>query len=447
MDRGTELILSAKNAAARSAYYDHVAVPDAGDIARHISAASILYKQSNLPNLSMRTLSASLTATGLSTLRANHNVRSLLLRAYMLMPTNAVGGVFGKSLWIFTSVENLLPRSGSLEVPELDQVSDVLEPLDYSNINCLHLRGWISAVASALRRRRPEVEGPSSLHVVNEALIRLRSTDWKCAQEAQTALTTLKTFTQPTWWTTITPTESVDDRRDLHFRALLNERQYRHDMSTMDLKNYTLVVTDVSGLFLGSASHTIDLMRAVRGSVRQVGIATRVLRVLGSGANGPQGLINSIFQERLNAAHELSRTLQTIAECATELDGRTYATHGDGVSILLPQERWQTLLERLTSSSMPLPVALGRAPVQDSPRNAELAAERDLIHAKVSMASAGQWIAAHTDDESPADFGLGLRRLQHLAASDDAVERWIGLKGLRSIATCDSSTGLGTYDI
>lgn len=446
MDRESELLFSANNTAASSAYYDHVSVPDAGDIAKNIAAASIFSKEpsyldASSLSLNMTTLSASLTATGLSTLMANHQVRCLLLRAYLRMPWNCVGGVFGKTLWIFSSTKtrDFLYRDDPLGIPELDQVSDILEPVDYSNIDRFHLRGWISAVASTLRRRCPELEGPNSLHIVHEALMRLRSTDWECHEDVQTVLTTLKAFTQPTWWTTITPTENIDDRWDLHFRALLNERQYRHDMSVMDLKNWTLAITDVSGLFLGSVRHTSDLMRvAAGGMVERMGIAGRVLRAFDGTADEPEALIRYVFQERLNAAQELSNTLQIIAECAKEVGGRAYATHGDGASILIPQARWDALLGRLSSSSIPLPIVLGGAPLVHSPREAELVAERALVRAKASMELSRQWVVAQIDDERPKNFHRGLRRLQCLAESNDAVEKWIGLKGLRSIAISSS---------
>jgi hypothetical protein len=429
--------------AARSAYYDHMAVPDAGELARHIAAASTPWKGhrylgENASNLNMTTLSASLTATGLSTLKANQKVRSLLLRAYIHMPLNSVGGVFGKTLWIFASTNtNDLPSTdGSRGISELDQVSDVLESSDYSHIDRFHLRGWISAVASALRRRSPELGSPNSRHVVHEALMRLRSTDWECEEGAQTALATLKAFTQPTWWTTINPAKIIDDRRDLHFNALLNERQYRQDASAMDLENWTLAVTDVAGHFLGSARQTSDLMRAAAdGTAFRLGIATRVLRALDTELNEQNALIGYVFQERLNAAQELARTLQLVAERVTELGGRAYATHGDGVSIILPPERWKALLEQLGHSSIPLPVVLGGAPIIRAPMDAELAAERALARAKASRTAADQWIVAHIGDEDPTDFRRGLRRLQRLAESNDVVEKWIGLKGLGSIAS------------
>jgi hypothetical protein len=60
------------------------------------------------------------------------------------------------------------------------------------------------------------------------------------------------------------------------------------------------------------------------------------------------------------------------------------------------------------------------------------------MRAKVSTALTGQWIVANIGDESPTSFHQGLRRLQRLAESDDVVEKWIGLKGLRSIAASSS---------
>lgn len=440
----TELLALAQDMAEPCAYYDYLDIPDGGDISKSIVKVAAQHQQYSIAepiSLHMLTFSTPLGSKRLPTIRANRMARSTLLRAYMRQPPGYVGGIFGKTLWSYGCNCGSVPSFSDnyLKIPQLDQVSDILEPTDYIHVDHFHLRGWVAAVASALKRRSPELHGSDSREVVMKGVAQVRAADWDRRDQAHMALSTLKAFTQPTWWTTKTPSNNTRYGFDLHFPSLLNERQYRHDISAVDTKNLILAVTDIPSFFLGSAYKVGDLIRAARGGpLSRMGIAGRVLRAFSTGQEKSETLLPRVFEERLNAAQELARTLQDIGEYVTDLGGRTYATHGDGVSIIMPRRAWSALLVQLNNSSIPLPVALGGVSIDRATRDVEQAAEMALLNAKASMNVGSQWIEGCLDHGMSTDIQRGLDTWNRLAVSNDAVENWIGLKGLRSIAVSSS---------
>jgi hypothetical protein len=439
MNAQEELLSCARASAEACPYYDHAWVPDAGNLAhRIVDAANASRWDTDSPQLGllqMTTVSESLSQASLPTLQANHETRKAILELYRRTPPTSAAGVFGKTLWVFTADRDLgaLENSPTSVQKSMGRVTDSLTPADYGDTERLHLRGWVSAVASALKRKFPQIGGRDSRELVHAVLARLKNTDWESPAQAEAALGALKAFTQPTWWTTLTPDPAIRRGHDLHFTALYSERQYRQDALHRRLDD-CLLVTDVPGLFLGSARKVTDLERMATGDSFPVGIAGTILRSLTHTGDAAQDLLRAAFLGRIKVAGDLSQTLRVIARCADPYGGRTYATHGDGVSVIMPASRYRHFARELelAESDLALPVAIGSAPLDHGLDRAEVDAERSLWKIKTSTQPETPFAHVLTDAEDEAYAQPDVSNWQAMANSRDAVERWMGAKQLRS---------------
>jgi hypothetical protein len=437
MNAREELLSRAKACAEACPYYDHAWVPDAGDLAhRIVDAANASRRDTDSPQLGllqMTTVSESLSQASLPTLQANHDTRKAILELYRLTPPTCAAGVFGKTLWVFTADQDLAAIDNPVTFVQqsLGKVTDSLTPADYGDMERLHQRGWVSAVASALKRKFPQIDGGDSQELVSTVLARLKETDWESLAQAEAALGALKAFTQPTWWTTLTPDPAIRPDHDFHFTALYSERQYRQDALHGRLDD-CLLVTDVPGLFLGSARKVTDLERMAAGDSVPLGIAGTILWSLALTGDYAQDLLRAAFLGRIKVARDLAQTLHVIAECAAPYGGRTYATHGDGVSVIMPASRYLHFARELAKSDLALPVAIGSAPLDQALDRAEVDAERSLW--KVKTSTQPETPSAHvlTDAEHEVYVQPNVSSWQAMANSGDAVERWMGTKQLRS---------------
>lgn len=427
----------------RSAYYDDSIVPDAGALALQItkqtSSEIVSPSQSRLGSMEMATFSASLSRTGLPTLAANRLVRDHLRHLYGKIPENCVGGVFGKSLWMFGPqpvLEEFYGHQSRVNDPMSQRVVTALLPGEYSSVAALHFRGWAASVETSLKRRSPNDQSLRSGSALSDAIDSLSRLDWESPYQINQGLSTLKAFTQPTWWTTEAPDPPLgNEDTDLHFPSLWNERRYRQDFSKIDSERWILAVTDVRGLFLGAASSSADLVRAAAGNpLSRPGIATLSLRALCRAQADGYDIARALFRERLTASAALARTLDLISKTAKEVGGRAYATHGDGASLMIPHQHWEEFRLRLNSCLLPLQVAVGVAGRGIIGRAAEDAAERAVTKAKAAMATEETSVSCHVGEGHSRASEEGTERWRRMARSDDGIRRWIGEKGLRSLA-------------
>jgi hypothetical protein len=379
-------------------------------------------------------MSESLSQAGLPTMRANSEARESLKRLYYRIAATHSAGVFGKTIWAFAAEDvSDVPALPAPVQQRVGRVSDLLTWTEYSDIGRLHMRGWVSAVASALKRKTLLAHDGDSLDMVSTALVHLKQTDWESPAQARRGLSTLKAFTQPTWWTEATPTPTVRRGHDLHFNALYSEQQYRRDAARSQ-RDSRLLVTDVPGLFLGSARSVKDLARMTVGdSDARMGIAGVILKSLRLVPSATEDLTRSAFLGRIRVAHDLSQTLQLIALCAARNGGRAYATHGDGASVILPKGQSPGFAHELAEANLPLPVVIGSAALRLGVEIAERAAERSLtrIKAAAQLQNLSAYVLTDLDRKSPVPEDIALWREK--AHSKDEVEKWMGAKTLRSL--------------
>jgi len=432
-----ELLSCARAGAEASPYYDDARVPDAGKLAHRIADATKAYRWDTdsppLGLLQMTTVSESLSEVNLPTLQANHEVRQAILELYRSTPSACAAGVFGKTLWVFAADGDFGAFENSLTSAQQSSgmVTDSLTPADYGDVEQLHLRGWVSAVASALKRKFPQIGGMDSRELVQAVLSRLKNTDWESPAQAEAALTALKAFTQPTWWTAQTPDPAIRPGHDFHFTALYSERQYREDARNIRLSD-CLLVTDVNGLFLGSARRVTDLDRMAAGERVPEGIAGTILRSLTHTCDDASDLSRAAFLGRIKVARDLSQTLRVIAQCAATYGGRAYATHGDGASVIMPASRYPHFAHELVEADLALSVTIGSALLDHGLGRAEADAERSLWKVKSSIQLEAPCAPVLTDAEEEAYAQPDVSTWRTMANSKDAVEKWMGAKQLRS---------------
>lgn len=427
-----------RRSALPSDYFDDAILADAGELARtiHVAAQSALSStrsaRSLPPYLSLTTVDASLTDMRMTGLAANRAIRAELLRLAAAAPPTSVSGIFGKTLWCFSPSEYTDSWPPISSMARLGKSTDRLTTPDVLSMHRLEVRGWLSSVAAALTRRGFAAAVNDSSELVSAACQSIRETDWMQA-DAAAGLRALKCFTQPTWW--VRPRRLSTDRRlDRHFRLLQSERQYRHDVLERADGEWVLALTDVAGLFLGEVRSQEGLHRLAvgEGETSSFGVAGSMLNALQRhrSAYVPG---DALFSARRQVARRLDDALSRIAETVGVLGGEAYATHGDGVSVLLPRECWDSWVSELGRSPPNLRTAVGGVLLHNSSEEAERAVEIALVTARAGLVLGGASFGAHLGKGDESLIDSARRKWMALAGSADVVERWIGSKALATL--------------
>lgn len=437
------ILMTARDQAGQSPYFDDSPMLDAADVARVISMAAQerLNGQGRIaeeqPNLTLTTLGGPLAGMSLPTLRANELVRASLRAAARNANTNAVPGIFGKSLWIFSSTSEWHDqrwRPGCLD-PGIGMVSESVPAGDYSNLDRFNLRGWLGSVHLSLRRRAHIGDLRDSVEAATLTARRIAKINWGDDRQVWDALQMLKCFTQPTWWIAKPTGGTGDTRLDRHFTCLFSEQQYRMDLRKRATSEWVLAITDVASLFLGDIRNQEDMSLTWEGErCRRGGIAGRVIAAIRDSETRRDRPTEGLLAARLQAAADLDAALTRVAEAAVRAGGAAYATHGDGASVLLPRDAWPAFVDDLHSTPPTLATALGGVVIAQAPHKSEAAAEMALLIARAALTLCGGRTAAHLGFDPTPSLDLAQARWVSLSESRDAVERWMGNKALAKAA-------------
>jgi hypothetical protein len=311
---------------------------------------------------------------------------------------------------------------------------------EYMNLDRHQLRGWLSSVAVSLSRRAALPPKGNSLQLAAAAASAVEGLDWRYADDVVQGLNILKCFTQPTWWVNPSPDgihieSNVRDHDvyDRHFTGLLSERQYRRDKKLGRGQTWVLAVTDVVSLFLGGVTSQEDFKGLWDGS-RQAGqgIAEGILVAMRQDL-GSHHLADGLLASRLRSARHLNVTLDRIADVTNACGGSAYATHGDGVTVLLPRDAWDDWAQTLKSGPPDLPTVAGGVAIGDSIEDAEDAAEAAALTARAKYDETRAHFVAHFGPAPTELLRSAQRTWRSQVDSPDAVERWRGTKALARI--------------
>lgn len=263
----------------------------------------------------------------------------------------------------------------------------------------LMLGGWISAVASTLRRRDTSTaSGYGALRTISEAIRACTSTG---------DLTTLKAFTTPTWRTN--SREVLDDPwlllskgHDLHMPELLSEPAVRAKFASPGEGIGTLLVSDVHGLYSGAPPGFLgprpwpgigELFRGLLSSAR-LNIAN------------PHELMSTGIRIRLHVARRLRHTLSLIAGTPGVVS--CSFLRGDGGTFLLnPPQQWSPELSaRLVTYGDALPFGVGATRIRDgeSVSHALARAECAVAFTKLAPPDAREHAYVHFDQERSSEL-------------------------------------------